>query len=177
MGAAISVLFCLHHPEHVRKLVLIDPAGFPTEFSRIIWILKLPLLGELLMNFIGEKVLQSSAAKSALNTDKYLNHTEVIRQQMKIIGYRRALLSTLRNNVLGDLSDVYQEVGKQDREVCLIWGKEDNLIPFEMNQHIRQAMPNITFYPISGAGHVPHYDQPEIVIPLLIDFLQGNSES
>jgi pimeloyl-ACP methyl ester carboxylesterase len=54
---------------------------------------------------------------------------------------------------------------------------EDNLIPFEMNRHIRQAMPKITFYPISAAGHVPHNDQPEIVIPLLIDFLQGNSES
>jgi pimeloyl-ACP methyl ester carboxylesterase len=177
MGAAISVLFCLHHPELVQKLVLIDPAGFPTEIFRWIWIFKLPLMGELLMSLIGERFLQTATAKGALNTDKYPSVDNIIRHQMKIIGYRRALLSTLRNNVLGDLSDVYQEVGKQDREVCLIWGTEDRLMPLEMNMHVRQAMPYLTFYPISDAGHVPHYDQPEIVLPLLIDFLRGNPES
>jgi len=236
MGGAISVVFCDRHPELVRKLVLIDPSGFPLDMP--IWtnLIKAPFLGELVMSLFGERFLISSMGKSQgtpllaapllaaggngpaspaygcvkprlafslespldesggqareiklksfpseargrftaegfYDAEQYPEYVEVARQQMKIVGYRRALLSTLRHDMLTDLSEIYQKVGKQGRSSCLIWGVQDKIIPFEISELVRKAIPGIVFHPIEGAGHVPHYERPEVVLPFLIDYL------
>jgi pimeloyl-ACP methyl ester carboxylesterase len=171
MGGAISIVFCDRHPELVRKLILIDPAGFPLNIPVWANLIKAPILGELVMSLFSEKFLLSSIAEDFYSLEQYPDLVEVARQQMKIVGYRRALLSTLRYDLLTDLSGIYQRVGMQARSACLIWGVEDKTIPFENSMQVRQAIPDIIFHPIEAAGHVPHYERPDAVLPILIDYL------
>jgi pimeloyl-ACP methyl ester carboxylesterase len=176
MGGAISVLFCDRHPELARKLILIDPAGFPGDMPGWAKWISAPLLGEFVMSFFSEKSLLSSIAGEIYSLEQYPNYLQIAIQQMKIKGYRRALLSTLRHDLFSDLSEIYQRVGKQNRSSCLIWGVEDKIIPFGIHKQVRQAIPDMIFYPIEAAGHVPHYERPHAVIPILIDFLNGSGD-
>jgi pimeloyl-ACP methyl ester carboxylesterase len=171
MGGSIAVVFCDRHPELVRKLVLINPAGFP--FVMPVWanLIKVPLVGELIMSLFLEKFLISTLAQDDFGVDQYPDYVEVALQQMRFVGYRRSLLSTLRNDMLSDLTDIYFRVGKQSRPSLLLWGVQDKIIPLETNHQVRDAIPNIEFHPIERAGHVPHDERPEVVISLLIDFL------
>jgi len=172
MGGSILAVFCDRHPEWVRRMVFIDPAGF--QVNSMIWVrlLTLPLLGELAFSLMGEKVLMASVTKEYSDTDRYPEYIDIVREQMRFVGYRQALLSTIRGGVLGDISNTYHRIGKQDRPASLIWGTKDQLVPFELSEKVCQAIPHIEFHPIHGAGHVPHYEKPHVVNPLIIDFLQ-----
>ncbi len=69
------------------------------------------------------------------------------------------------------MADAYARVGKQERRVLLIWGREDNTVPFAVSENVVSLMPNVDFHPIDDAGHVPHLEQPGLVNQLLVDFL------
>jgi pimeloyl-ACP methyl ester carboxylesterase len=98
---------------------------------------------------------------------------ERYRLQMSYKGFKRAILSSLRNGMLDDFLDLYKELGKQHRPVLLLWGREDQTVPFDHSQFAREAMPQAEFHGIRRAGHIPHYERPEAVNPILIDFLQS----
>jgi pimeloyl-ACP methyl ester carboxylesterase len=172
MGGSISVVFCDRHPGLVRKLVLIDPAGFP--FKIPIWakLLLLPILGEIAFSLIGQKILLSSILKEYYGVDTYPEYIAAALQQMKIVGYRQALLSTIRCGVLDDLSETYHRIGKQNRPTLLIWGTRDRAVPVELSEKVLKAIPHAQFQPIEGAGHVPHYEEPELVNSIIIEFLR-----
>jgi len=102
-------------------------------------------------------------------TDEYL---QKYRAPMKFKGFKRAVLSGLRNMPLNDMAETYERVGRQERPVLLIWGRADRVTPFANSEQARRALPHAEFHAIDEAGHVPHYERPEIVNPILIDFLR-----
>jgi pimeloyl-ACP methyl ester carboxylesterase len=171
MGGCVSVVFCDRHSDSVRRLVLIDPAGYgrnPLRFAKVVTV---PILGELILCILGRKKILSSIAKLFHGGDEYLGFIDMACQQMEFIGYGQALLSTLRSGVLDDNSGSYHRVGKQERSSLLIWGTEDRAVPFQKSKKVREVIPQIEFHAIDGAGHVPHYERPEVVIPLIVEFL------
>lgn len=170
MGGPIAASFCDQHPSLVRKLCLIDPAGVPMKSTVLGKFILRPWIGEYLLSLFGNAILISQLTKDFKEPEKFPAFVEMARAQMKFKGYKRALLSTLRNDALSDLSLIYQRIGKQEMDSLLIWGVEDQLIPFEFHKRICEAIPNIEFQRIFGAGHIPHYEKPEVVNPILIDF-------
>ena len=156
MGGAIALIFADRHPEMVRRLCLIDPSGCYPPHARMARLMRLPLVGELFW---------------ALYTrpEKF---SEEIRGHMAFAGHRQALLSTVRHGPFGEIRDVYERVGKHGRPTMLIWGREDEAIPFEVSARVREVIPHAEFHAIDGAGHKPQCDRPEVVNPVLLEFLR-----
>jgi pimeloyl-ACP methyl ester carboxylesterase len=175
MGGVIVVGFAGRHPERVRSLCLVDPAGFPFEMPFGLRLLTLPPLGEWILDRFGEKLLVSALAddfQDPPDQERFDDYQRRYRAQMKYRGFRRALLSTLRSGMLSASAAAYARVGEQTGPVMLIWGREDRTIPFEISEQVRAAIPRAEFHPIDGAGHAPHYEKPTQVNPLLIAFLR-----
>ncbi|MGC9395884.1 MAG: alpha/beta fold hydrolase [Anaerolineae bacterium] len=170
MGGAIAVGFTAQHPERVRKLALLAPAGFPTPASRTFWMLRPPGLGEWLFDLFGEKLIVGGLAKDFRAPEKVQELEAQYRVQMQYQGFKRALLSTLQHGPIGTMADAYQVVGKQACPVLLIWGRDDQTVPFVLNEKVRAAIPRTEFHPIDNAGHAVHYEKPDIVNPLLATF-------
>jgi len=156
MGGAIIVIFADRHPAKVRKLGLIDTAGFPPKQTLAAKLWQAPVVGELLTCFY-------------YRPEK---HPERTRTQMRYKGFKRALLSTIRHGSLDDLAETYRRVGEQKRPVLLIWGREDQAIPFDTHKRVEETIPHLEFHAIDEAGHGPHGERPELVNPLLIEFLR-----
>jgi pimeloyl-ACP methyl ester carboxylesterase len=55
--------------------------------------------------------------------------------------------------------------------VLLIWGRLDTTLPFARSDAVREAL-NAEFAPVDDAGHLAHYERPEVVEPVLIEFLR-----
>lgn len=49
----------------------------------------------------------------------------------------------------------------------VVWGENDRIIPVSAGERIADAMPNARLEVIAGAGHLPHIENPDAVIPLL----------
>lgn len=49
----------------------------------------------------------------------------------------------------------------------VVWGENDRIIPVSAGERIADAMPNARLEVIGGAGHMPHIENPDAVVPML----------
>jgi pimeloyl-ACP methyl ester carboxylesterase len=58
-----------------------------------------------------------------------------------------------------------------DIPVLLVWGEQDDTVPFEHHRRLLKAIPQAQFHPIADSGHIPHYEHAEQVNPKILRFL------
>ena len=68
--------------------------------------------------------------------------------------------------------EAYQQLGKMDKDILLFWGRNDLTVPFEHSRDLCAALPDVQFHIIENCGHIPHYEKPEEVNPILLEFLR-----
>jgi pimeloyl-ACP methyl ester carboxylesterase len=61
-----------------------------------------------------------------------------------------------------------------DRPTLLLWGAEDRVVTPAYGENWRRAIPNARLELITGAGHFPHWEQPEAFVDKLTAFVEGN---
>jgi len=175
LGGAISLVYTDRHRSSVERICLIDPAGLPWSQSLPAMLGKAPILGELIMGLLGRRVLVSNFTEYFFGDQAYNKLFDDFSAQMQFIGFKKALLSTLRSGATTGAMQAYKQVGKSDIPILLIWGQEDQVVPFELSELAIELMPSAEFHAIENAAHVPHYERPDIVNPILLEFLKRSS--
>jgi pimeloyl-ACP methyl ester carboxylesterase len=173
-GGAITAVFTARFPERVDKLVLIDPVGAkPLPFAPLLRVATMPLVGEAIAGLIRSDRLPASMAAMFFDR-KFVDHFQPrYIPQMQYKGFRRGILSTIRNHMLDSILDVYKQIGEMQKPVLLLWGRDDMTVPFQHSNILRTAMPQMEFHAFEDCGHTPHYEKPEEVNPILLRFLRG----
>ena len=176
MGGPIAAEFAYRFPKRVRKLVFIDPAGFDLELPFAVRILNVPVLGEVMLGLLG--LLGTRTLLETMLNDFYSPTQEAkdyfiprYQEQMKYYGFKRAILSSLRSGMLGEDLELFRRVGELGKRVMLIWGREDQTVPFKHSATFMRLVPNAEFHSIDNAKHIPHFEQPDLINPLIINFL------
>jgi pimeloyl-ACP methyl ester carboxylesterase len=173
MGGPIVASFANHHPDRIRSLILIDPEVAPVSIRQI-FPLNLPLAGEYLMTvYVAPEQLPKSQPADFYNPDKFPDWEAMFRVQLQYKGFRGAILSSIRLMPTMDAAAEYGAVGKRNLPVLLIWGREDKSVSAADIQQLEKLIPGIESHIIEEAGHIPQYERPEVVNPLLVDFLNG----
>ncbi|MEP7176011.1 MAG: alpha/beta fold hydrolase [Gemmatimonadales bacterium] len=172
MGAQICADFADRHPARVRRVVLIDPAGFSPSTLRPSRLALLPLAGEYLQWRIGperlaERALEMFADPATAPPDFRVR----VMAQARFQGTGRALLST-RRSMPGEDRALYRRLGASGKRVLIVWGREDRMTPFAQHELARRAMPGAEFVAVDGAGHAPHYERPDVVNRVVVEFLR-----
>jgi pimeloyl-ACP methyl ester carboxylesterase len=171
MGGAVAITFTDRHPELVARLALIAPAGFPVKESLAMRLAKVPVLGDYLMAVFGDRMILAGVNEAFVDPEKFPQFEEQFKVQMQYAGLQQAILSTLRDMDMHGLSETYQRVGRQQKPVLLLWGDKDQVLPFANSEKVKQAIPQVEFHVIAGAGHDLEYEFSDTVNPLLLDFL------
>ncbi len=169
MGGLVSATFAVRHPDRVSRLVLIAPAGLPIEIPFSGKLARLPGVGEYLMATIGARLIQKGTLTSfyGVPAEDFINR---YKEAARYRGYKRAILSSLRNMPLESAQAIFESLGRGKIPVLLIWGKQDRVVSFSLSEQAVKLMPRADLRPLDGAGHVPHYEFPERVSPLLTKF-------
>ena len=172
MGGPITAAFTVRFPEQVEKLVLIDPAGTrPVAPSLALKVAAMPGISEMILHLVGREGMLRMIASDLFDRG-YVEHFQSrYRVQMQYNGFRRAILSTVRNGMLGSFRDCYQRIGKMNKPVLLFWGREDHTVPISHSSNLREIIPQAEFHVIEHCGHIPHYEHAEEVNPILLEFL------
>jgi pimeloyl-ACP methyl ester carboxylesterase len=171
MGGPVTCAFAARHPERVRRVALFDPAGFPMRRSFSEKLIQIKYLGEWLFDSVGEEKLVAGQKADFKYPDRFPEYFEQYRLQMKYRGFKQALLSTIRSGMLVNAWGDFSKLSETGIPVLLVWGEEDITVPFELNARVREAIPHLKFIPVKDCRHLPHYECPEVVNPVLIEFL------
>lgn len=173
MGGPVTAAFTARYPERVRSLTLIDPAGVrAVQENRMLKVVKMPFLAEVILFVVGSEAFVKHTTKDFFDSRLVEHFLDKYRVQMRYKGFLRAMLSSARNGMLGSFMHMYKQVGRTAKPVLLFWGCNDRTVPFEYSSELCAAIPNLEFHPVQNCGHIPHYEKPEVVNPVLLEFLR-----
>lgn len=171
MGGPITATFVVRAPEQVNKLVLIGPTGGKSLLSRGIQLAMLPGVGEVIASLVGNGGVVSNIASGFFDRTHMEHFQSRYLVQMQYKGFKRALLSTIRNGMIESFLDCYERIGKMNKPVLLFWGRQDPTVPFHHSEPLRSAIPQAEFHAFE-CGHIPHYEKPDEANPILLEFLR-----
>ena len=173
MGGVVTASFIDAHPDYVSKYILIDPLGAkPVSLSPFLKAVKMPGFGELAIGLFGTESMIKGAASDLFTPELVQLFQEKYKVQMQYQGFKRAILSTMRNGMLESFLDTYKRIGMMKKPTLLFWGKQDATVPFEHSSDILAAMPHTEFQAFDQCGHIPHYERASEVNGILLEFLR-----
>jgi pimeloyl-ACP methyl ester carboxylesterase len=167
MGGPITTRFANRHPTMVSNLVLVDPMVEGASEEEIA-LLATPVVGEYMANVYLIPQVASGQADDFLDKDRFPDWETRFREQMQYKGFRRAIVSTIREFPGADILGEYEKLGNSGIPVHLFWGREDRTVPLELSEKVLQRVPQADLTILDDAGHLPHLEQADLFNPLLL---------
>jgi len=168
-GGSVVTTFADQYPGRVRSLIYVDPSfRSPSTLS---WLDRVPPLWNYLTAVFDERWWPDSQLDDFLHPERFPDWPDRYKTQLEYRGFRRAQHSTLVSNAEVDQAPELKRVGEHPRPVLVLWGMQDNNVPFEFSAALMQAMPRAHLVPIDNAGHLPQWEQPDLVQRTLLAFL------
>ena len=171
MGGANVVDFAASHPDLVKELILIAPAGYMGE-SSMSWLAK-PIIGDWIATVFGRQYAVSSIASEVEAGNAPQEMLPLFEEQAGFKGYTQALLSTLRSYPMGSMGERYRVVGETDIPVSAIWGTDDQVVPYCGLAEMADDIPQLHAITIDGGNHNITYAQADLVGQAILDILAG----
>jgi len=169
-GGAVITSVAARYPDRVRSLIYMDPA-FRTP-DALTMLESTPWAWNVMTAILDERGWAAGQLGDFLHPERFPDWPERYRVQLRYRGFRRARLSDLRSNVDADQRDELQEVGRIRRPVLVIWGQQDPNVPFELSASLMAVIPDARLVEVDQAGHLPQWEQPDVVQPAIIAFLR-----
>merc|ERR1712137_910535 len=183
LGGTIAVAFAKRHPDQVKRLLLLTPAGY---LPKVPWcwyllqacwcciILVLPRMfcACLCQRACFIRLLKQNDASLADSVAENM-WVRFVWQFFFKRGVAGAMLAVAHRTPWFNLRDMFLEVGKHPRPVLLIWGCRDKINPvIPVAEEVKACFSNCGLVVISNAGHISICDQPRLVIFHTLAFLQ-----
>ena len=175
LGGAVAVVLAARHPERVRRLVLIDSAGFNLDPSRRPLILRLlgfgPVAAALDALPVRRRVV--TAALRQVFYDRAHVTPEKVEEYLAPLarpGATEAIRSLLARQAAFGLPALVREVRVP---TMIVWGRNDRWIPAADADRFASAIPAARKVVLEECGHVPQEERPAELVHLLEEFDPG----
>jgi pimeloyl-ACP methyl ester carboxylesterase len=172
LGGYVAWATAVLHPNHVEKLILVDPSGYPLESTSVpiaFRLAQMPILNQILEGFMPRSLIQKSVENvygdPALVTDDLVDRYLELNTRT---GNRHALIERFRQTRPGTLSKRLPEVTVP---TLIIWGAQDGLIPVSAAQKFQKDIAHAELVIFEDLGHVPHEEAPQITVKAVQTFL------
>jgi len=166
------ITFAGRHPERVKELILIAPAGYVPEYTGLASLVLIPGLGDWLMTLFGKQNVMADIHKEVEDGAAPPDMVPQFEEQFQYRGYLESILSTMRHYPMYDLSEYYEAVGRLNIPTYAIWGTDDQVVPFAGSEKVKKAIPHVKIFAVEGAGHSVPYARAKEVNAILRGILE-----
>jgi len=179
MGGGLVIGMALAHPDRVDRIVLID--GLPKDVrkkltgklmqravdtSAPVWLIRFG-------NWLAGRWVTEDALKEVVHDHNRLTPAVIERsyRNRKRPNISAPLMATARNLPLWERGFA-QRIGEIRQPTLILWGQQDEVFPTEVGRELQATIKGASFILIPQAGHIPQWEQPELVNRQLLQFLR-----
>jgi pimeloyl-ACP methyl ester carboxylesterase len=168
MGGYISWNFAVQYPEKVKRLILLDSAGYSFELPMIIVLLRTPVLKDIMVflapRFVVAQTLNEVYGDSSKITDETIDryHQLMLRE-----GNRTAVVSVLKS--IGSVKN--DKIKELEMPTLIQWGTVDAWIPLAHAERFAADIKESKTITYPGVGHMPMEEIPQQTANDAKDFL------
>ena len=178
LGGAVAMRVSVLRPDRVRRLVLINSAGFGATVAPALRLIALPVVG---------RVLLRPTPKAAYQTERalFVDRSFVSRERMAASvarGSQRGAMRAFREVAqdLGTFRGIRPEwrsrliagIAEAGKPVMVLWGDSDLILPAGHLAEARRLLPGATTHLFEQTGHMPHLERAGETAELIREFLR-----
>lgn len=173
LGGAVTVLLALEHPDRIKKMVLIDSAGYPMKPPLIVRMARVPLSGSFMKLFFGRWIVRWNLKEVFYHKDRVTEEkVNAYYDRMRTENALDAQIAVARS-VNFDLFDQYiKRVPQITSDALIIWGENDAWIPLEIGYKFKKDLVTATMIVIPECGHMPQEEYPIKTAQYILDFVK-----
>ncbi len=180
MGAGLAIGMALTHPSRVTKLILID--GLP---QHVMEKLTSPMVKRALEtrapawlvsfgNRLFGGLMTESILKEIVHDSTLLTPTVIERSTRNRLrpGLFKPIMSVREALPLWE-ARLATQIGNITHPTLVIWGQEDRVFPVAVGEELHHTIKGSQFMGVPNAGHLPQWEQPDLVNRLLIEYIRS----
>jgi pimeloyl-ACP methyl ester carboxylesterase len=162
LGGAVAVATAARHPEAVRTLVLVAPAGLEPRAPRVAAALGAAAERAVYARrALGYQLVARARGRQAMFgatvADAGRLHPEDARLLLDASSGARRVSSGVRRALEADLRD---DLAAAPMPVGVIWGTADRVVPYAGLEALRRLRPDAIVETLPATGHIPQIERP-----------------
>lgn len=161
-------------PGRIKRLVLIDSAGYPQKMPWFIRLAKIPGL-----NTVVSRLLSPRFATALVLKKCYYNKDKITEEQIDTYAYfgslpgaPEAVMETAQQIVPDDIEAVTARYKTIKVPVLIVWGEDDEVVPVEVGKNFKRDIPDSELAVIPKCGHIPLEEEAQETRRIIADFLK-----
>lgn len=177
MGGAVALMTYFKvrpdHPARIKKLVLIDSAGYPQKMPWFIRFARIPIISA-----IGDWLLPPRFLTTLVLRKCYYNKDKITDEQIDTYAYygnlpgaRQAVTATAQQILPVDIDALIAQYKTISVPVLIIWGAEDEVVPRSVGKKFQRDIPNSELVILPECGHIPLEEEPPVARRAITEFL------
>lgn len=176
LGGWLAWEFALKYPGRVRKLLLVDAAGFLDENSIPLpfKMARTPFANRVVRMVIRRNILEQFLRQVYVDQEKVTD--ALINRYFELFsreGNPEAFMAMVNKTHYKDNTHKLKEL---KAPTLIIWGEDDNWIPTENAHRFLKAIPKSRLVLYEGVGHLPMEEEPVDTAAEVSRFIHGGGE-
>lgn len=167
MGGAAAIDFTLAYPQSVKKLVLIDTAGYtaPPNIGKFMF----PPVGYLATAFLSNRKIRQRISINAYYDKSFasLDAQLCAALHLKSQGWHQALIAFTKSGGYTSFGDKLSQI---KQPTLILWGEFDRILGTGDAYKFKEAIAHSQLIWLKNCGHVPHLEQPQMSAEHILEF-------
>ncbi len=190
MGGAAAIDFTLTYPEVVKKLVLMDSAGFPEVVKKLVLMdsaglkggsplskLMFPPLDYFATEFLRSPKVRDRVSRAAYKSQKlfFVDAVDCGALHLQMPNWSQALIAFTKSG--GYRAFRFKKIAEILQPTLILWGDTDKILGIKDAYRFKRAISGSKLIWIQDCGHLPHLEQPQITAQVDIFLTWNNHKS
>lgn len=169
LGGYISWNYALRHPDQVKKLVLVDAAGYAMEAPLPVKLMKAPVLGDITAHF-SPRFIVAQSVRDVYGYPENVTEAQIQRYHdlMRREHARPAVTDLVRRLDFNGVG-----INQLKVPTLILWGDQDRWIPPAHAALFHRDIAGSQLIMYQGLGHIPMEEDPARTALDVAHFLQG----
>jgi pimeloyl-ACP methyl ester carboxylesterase len=178
-GGGVAILTYLNYlsefeTSRIKKLILIDSAGYEQDFPFFIGNLRIPIINKIILNVFSAEFRAKFTLKKLFFDNSKVTDEKILQYStfFDMPGSHNSFIKSAEQILPENYKHLTSTYNRINIPTLIIWGENDSIISIKYAHKFKDDIKNSELVIIDRCGHIPHEEKPDETIKIIKDFLE-----